>query len=62
MDTGRKFIDCRKYPTEKPCSLAISGSETDVLDAAVEHAVSRHGHKNTPELRTQLRTMLQDEA
>ena len=62
MEQGRKFIDCRKYPTEKPCTLAIHGSEKDVLDAAIDHAVSKHGHQNTPELRNQLRTMLQDEA
>ena len=59
-ETGRKYIDCREYPTEKPCTLAISGSENDVLDAAVEHAVARHGHKESPELRSQLKSMLKD--
>ena len=56
----RKSIDCRDYPSEKNCSLKMSGSEEEVLDAAVRHAVSAHGHENTPELREQIRSMLKD--
>ena len=57
----RKFIDCREYPSEKNCSLRISGSEDEVLEAAVQHAVSAHGHENSPELREQIRALLKDE-
>ena len=57
----RKSIDCRNYPSEKNCTLKISGKEEEVLDAAVEHAVSAHGHENSPELRDQLKSMLQGE-
>ena len=57
----RKSIDCRDYPSEKNCSLKISGTEQEVLDAAVHHAVSAHGHDNTPELREQIKSMLKDE-
>jgi predicted small metal-binding protein len=57
----RKSIDCRDYPSEKNCSLKISGREDEVLDAAVQHAVSAHGHKNSPELREQIKSMLKDE-
>ena len=57
----RKSIDCREYPSEMNCSLKISGTEDEVLDAAVQHAVSVHGHENTPELREQLRQSLKDE-
>jgi len=56
----RKSIDCRDYPSEKNCSLKISGTEEEVLDAAVQHAVSAHGHDKTPELRSQLRSMLKE--
>jgi predicted small metal-binding protein len=42
--------------------LKISGTEDEVLDAAVQHAVSAHGHENSPELRDQIKTMLKDEA
>ena len=58
----RKFVDCRDYPSEKNCSLRISGTEQEVLDAAVQHAVSAHGHKNSPELRDQIKSMLKDES
>jgi predicted small metal-binding protein len=61
MAETRKVIDCRWFPTEKPCDIAISGNEEEVLDIAVEHAVNRHGHSHSPELREQLRSMLRDE-
>jgi predicted small metal-binding protein len=61
MTQERKVIDCRWFPTDRPCNIAISGSEEEVLDVAVQHAVSSHGHRNTPELREQLRSMLRDE-
>jgi hypothetical protein len=62
MAAQRKSIDCRNYPSEKNCSLKISGTEEEVLDAAVQHAVSTHGHENSPELRDQIKSMLKDEA
>jgi len=62
MAAERKTIDCRDYPSEKNCSLKISGTEQEVLDAAMQHAVSTHGHQNTPELREQIKSMLKDEA
>jgi predicted small metal-binding protein len=57
----RKSIDCRNYPSENNCSLKISGTEEEVLDAAVQHAASVHGHEKTPELREQIKSMLKDE-
>ena len=56
----RKSIDCRDYPSDKNCSLRISGTEDEVLDAAVQHAASAHGHEKSPELRAQLKSMLKD--
>ena len=58
---NRKSIDCRDYPSEKNCSLKISGKEEEVVNAAVQHAVSAHGHEETPELREQIKSMLKDE-
>ncbi len=58
---GRKFIDCRNYPSENNCSLKISGTEDEILEIAVQHAIASHGHENTPELREQLRSLLQNE-
>ncbi len=62
MAARRKSIDCRDYPSEKNCSLKISGTEDEVLDAAVQHAVSAHRHEETPELRGQIRSMLKDDS
>ena len=57
----RKSIDCRDFPDETGCSLYLSGEEDHVVRAAAEHAVSFHGHKDTPELREWLRSNLKDE-
>jgi len=62
MAGQRKSIDCRDYPSEKNCSLKISGTEDEVLDAAVQHAVSAPGHEETPGLREQIKSMLKDES
>jgi len=57
----RKVADCRMMPSEKGCTLTIAGTEDEVMKAAVWHAVEDHGHKDTPELRNQIKTMLKDE-
>lgn len=57
----RKYIDCREYPSDKNCSLKISGTEDEVLEIAVQHASASHGHENNPELREELRRLLKDE-
>jgi Protein of unknown function (DUF1059) len=54
----RKSIDCREYPSESGCTLRIEGTEEEVLEAAVNHAISKHGHADDPELREQIRTLL----
>jgi predicted transglutaminase-like cysteine proteinase len=51
MAAKRKSIDCRDYLHEKNCSLKISGTEEEAMDVTVQHAVSAHGHEETPELR-----------
>ena len=56
----RKAIDCRDYPSDKGCTLRISGTEQEVLDAAVQHATTAHGHKDPEELHEQLKSMLKD--
>jgi len=55
----RLFIDCREFPSEMNCTIAIAAdSERELLDAAVQHAVAVHGHADTPEFREQLRAIL----
>ena len=51
----RLYIDCREFPSESNCSVAIcADSQRELLDAAVQHAVAVHGHTDTPEFRDQL--------
>ena len=58
---GRKFIDCREFPSEMNCSIAIAAdTEGELLEAAVQHAVAVHGHQDTPELRDQIRGVIKD--
>jgi predicted small metal-binding protein len=57
----RKVIDCRLFPSEKNCTLAISGTEDEILPVAVRHAVQEHGHADTAELREQIKALLKDE-
>ncbi len=58
---ARKSIDCRDFPDETGCTLYLSGEEEQVIRAATEHAVSFHGHEDTPELREWFRSNLKDE-
>lgn len=60
---ARKFIDCREYPSEIHCTVAISAdSERELLEVAVQHAVAIHGHSDSPELRAMLKTLIKEEA
>lgn len=58
---ARKVADCREYPTKIGCTLTIAGREDEVMQAAVEHAVSTHGEQDSAELRSQIKQMLKDE-
>jgi len=58
---GRKFIDCRDYPSEMNCSIAISAdNEKELIEAAMQHAAAVHGHQDTPEFRNSLRQAIKD--
>ncbi len=57
----RKYIDCREFNKYSGCSLRISGSESEVIAAAVEHFVSTHGYRGWQELRIVLRAALKAE-
>jgi predicted small metal-binding protein len=57
----RKIADCRRFESESNCSLTIIGEEDEVVVAAAEHAASVHGHTDGPELREQVRAMLESE-
>jgi predicted small metal-binding protein len=53
---GRKYVDCREVPSVMHCTMAMSAdSEEELLEAAVQHAVTVHKHQDTPELRAEIR-------
>ncbi|MNV63498.1 hypothetical protein D3C71_1560960 [compost metagenome] len=57
----RKYIDCREFPSEMNCSVALSAdSDAELLEAAVQHATTVHKHSDSPELRTQLKSMFHE--
>jgi uncharacterized protein DUF1059 len=58
---NRVMADCRRFPSDSNCSLTIIGDEDEVIRAAAEHAASVHGHEDTPELRDQIRGLLEGE-
>ena len=58
---ARKFIDCREYPSEANCTIAISADgEDELVEAASQHAIAVHRHADSPELRTTLRSAVKE--
>lgn len=52
---ARQYVDCREFPSDTKCSIAIAAdNEKELVDAAVQHAVAVHGHTDTPEFRKQI--------
>jgi hypothetical protein len=58
----RVVADCRKFPSEKHCTLTIAGTKNEVLEVAEWHAVKSHGHRKSPALRKAIIGMLEAEA
>ena len=55
---GRWLLaDCGKYSSEMNCKLVMMAPEDqkeDLLEAAVAHAVKKHSHQDSPELRSEI--------
>ncbi len=57
----RKFIDCREFPSETQCSVTIAAdSEKELMEVAVQHAVTVHKHEDTPAFRAQLKEAIHE--
>jgi predicted small metal-binding protein len=53
---SRKYIDCRDYPGDIKCSVALSAdTDEELLEAVVQHGINVHGYKDTPEFREKIR-------
>jgi predicted small metal-binding protein len=59
---SRVMADCRRFESESKCSLTIIGEEDEVVSTAAQHAEAVHGHEDTPEMREQIREMLEPES
>ena len=58
----RSYIDCREFLKQERCSVSIAAdSQQELLDAAVEHAVSVHHLKDSEQLRQEVRTRMRIE-
>jgi predicted small metal-binding protein len=58
---ARKYIDCRLFPSDAKCSVAISADHVDELvEAATQHAVAVHKHEDSPQLRKQIRASIKE--
>ena len=59
---ARMFVDCRDYPSEMNCTVAISAdTKKELLEAAVQHAVAVHGHHDSPQLRDELAKIIKSQ-
>lgn len=57
----RKYIDCREFPSDMNCTIALSAdTDQELLEAAVQHAVAVHHHEDTPELRKQIQQLFKE--
>jgi predicted small metal-binding protein len=53
---ARRYIDCREFPSDMKCTVAISADgEDELINAAVQHAVAVHGERDTPEFRSEIK-------
>ena len=60
---NRKYIDCREFPSEINCTVAISAdTDKELIEAAVQHAVAVHSHQDTAELREQIRQSMKEDS
>jgi hypothetical protein len=59
---GRMMADCRRFESESNCTLTIIGEEEEVALASAQHAITVHGHSDTPELHAQVRALLEPES
>jgi predicted small metal-binding protein len=55
VSMSRKYIDCRDYPGDIQCSVALSAdTDEELLEAVVQHGTTVHGYEDTPEFREKI--------
>lgn len=54
---GRFYIDCRDYPGDVKCSVALcADTKEELLEAVVHHGATVHGYEDTSEFREKIVT------
>ncbi len=52
---ARYYIDCRDYPSDINCSVALSAdSKEELLEAVIQHGTKVHGYEDSPDFREQM--------
>jgi predicted small metal-binding protein len=55
MEKKRYFVDCRDYPSDVKCSVAIAADKKEeLLEAVVQHGTKVHGYLDTHEFREKI--------
>lgn len=58
---GRKYIDCRDYPGDVKCSVALSADSADeLIEAVVQHGTTVHGYEDNADFREMIRGGMKD--
>ena len=53
---ARKYIDCRDFPSDIKCSVALSAdTDEELLEAVVQHGTKVHGYEDTTDFRENIR-------
>ena len=51
----RYSIDCRDYPSDVKCTVALSAdTKEELLEAVVQHGTTVHGYEDTNEFREKI--------
>ena len=59
---ARKYVDCREFPSESKCTVAISADSARELDeVTVQHAVKIHGYLDSTPFRHMLKQAIEDD-
>ena len=52
---ARYYIDCRDYPSDINCSVALSAdSKEELLEAVIQHGTKVHGYEDTADFREEM--------
>ncbi len=58
---ARYYIDCRDYPSDINCSVALSAdSKEELLEAVIQHGTKVHGYEDSADFREQITTQFKE--